>query len=72
MACRAILNVCFAYTGRDEIVTAAQDIATAVNDGTLLDRYLPYTSELLIAAVIFVRSLWSRHCSRRTCLHPSY
>lgn len=36
---RAILNVCFAYTSRDEMCTAMKEIAEGVSLGLIKDRY---------------------------------
>ena len=36
--CRSILNVCFAYTSRDEMCTAMKEIAEGVSLGLIKDR----------------------------------
>lgn len=37
--CRAVLNVCFSYTARDEICTAIQELAQGVQEGSIRERY---------------------------------
>ena len=38
---RAVLNVCFSYTARDEICSAMQELAQGVQDGLIRERYNP-------------------------------
>ncbi len=40
VACRAVLNVCFSYTARAEMVTAAQTLSAGVQEGLINVEYI--------------------------------
>ena len=55
---RAVLNVCFSYTARDEICSAMQELAQGVQDGLIRERYNPSKAlDLFIYFILFTNYL---------------